>query len=196
MTPPRFFSRLRTVAILLPIASAGLLPAAAQAQKPSLDAWETRTGRCRPSDLEDLKSKSVDGGFTVSTQPAEIFTASGLSPSQVSPTVVIPAMTGLRCHAREGDKLLVSGEDDGYCGWVSEAKMLGGSKGSGTVFSGGDTICGNVAPLAVRQFCERLIKLGKATRECSFPRGPHLAVRNQVPGVERRCARQGHGREH
>jgi hypothetical protein len=138
----------------------------------ALDTFQSKSGQCTPTDLAKLRAASEGAGFTVTTAPAEVYVERGLSAASTG--VTIPAMTGLRCHARDGDKLLVSIDDETSCGWIAESQTLGSKAdplAPPSIFTRSNSrgqVCGNVVPLSVKEFCQKHKDLKRPKSECGF----------------------------
>ncbi len=160
------------VPVLLMTGFAGISPAAAENAQ-ALQSFQSKTGHCTPAERGMLKDKSGNAGFTVTISEAPVYVESGLAPAETG--IRVPPMTGFRCHARDGDKILVSSEDSDICGWIVQASALAGKRSDpakGGVLDralAGAEVCGVVEPLSITEFCERREALNRPARECKFP---------------------------
>ena len=156
------------------------LPQAATAQTREIMEFREASGQC-----DAAQKRLLDqflSGETVTLRESVIYESGSRNPLATS-TRLAP-MTALTCHARSGDRILVSEslvDSAGRCGWIDADSVLQGLRPASsrpplatTPQSAG---CGSVRPMTVADFCRRLEDLGEPpSRTCLEPRAASSSI--------------------
>ena len=138
------------------------------AQSIDVKKFKTESGICSQADIDKLSNSK--GGFSYTIEPSDIRKEDGINP--VKSGKLIPAMTGVTCHARGRNNsltLISRSKDPAFCGWIPSSTLLKSksNRSDGNLFLDSVSgVCDSIAPLTVAEYCSTMEKLDEQPEAC------------------------------